>query len=81
MNWQRAGFAARSPKGVAEKIHAYNKGYRWDKSAREVAQRSLRIDTYDLQAFSTNIPRAAFLNDLQKAIDDMEAAPERPRWF
>ena len=81
MRWQRAGFAARSPKGVAERVHAYNKGYRWDKSRREVAQRQLRVRTWDLQDFFTNIPRQAFISDLKHVIDAMKAAPERPRYF
>ena len=80
MRRSRQGFGAASPRAVAERVHRSNKEKRSDNNNAEM-NIAFKINTFDLQDFFTNIPRAAFLADLDAMVQRCRAWQPGAQFF
>ena len=72
---EKKGLAIGNPRAVAERVHQYQEG-----RGREEMDGSLKVGTYDIKNFFTNIDRSLFLADLLAARDRM-VQRFGGRWF
>lgn len=70
------------PRQVTEAIHEFNGGLRpGDEGAEKQKDRKLKVETYDLKDFFTNVPRARFRQDVLDALELIRARSPGVRWF
>ena len=61
-------------------MHEYNGGRRRSKAGKEQGQQ-VKIQTYDLKDFFTNVDREEFMVDIRRALGELRAAQPRMKWF
>ena len=69
-----------NPREVTERVHEYNGGRRRSKAGMEQGQQ-VKVQTYDLKDFFTNVDREEFMVDIRRALGELRAAQPRMRWF
>ncbi len=69
------------PRAVTERVHSFNKGVRPGEAAEKLVRLILRVSTYDLKEFFSNVDRAKFMEDLRELINLIKAEDHTRRWF
>ena len=74
------GWGVNNPREVTERVHEMNGGRRKTEAGKGHGE-EMMVQTYDLKDFFTNVDRESFMEDIRKAVGELEAAQPRMRWF